>query len=403
MVERFPARPAIGAVIYHPDNRPEQLLADFADELSRRGFRVGGLVQQSRYAENGGHCIMEVRELDTGRHTKLTQDLGEGSASCALDPSVLAEVSGSLRRAVTAKADVVFASKFSKAEQAGGGLVAEMLQVMADGLPLLTCVNGALIDDWTRFTGGMGDLLMPTQRALWRWWGPERLYDDLILGVGDGAARRVVIGQNWTMVEGPDGVGLALTPARNAPGHGEVPGGWTGQPLKRLAALARSWNPLEAAVGMAAIGAHNNRYDLDGSDVNGLEALDCDPAGVVAIGAFPALAKRLPGVTIIDRTPAHDQFPAEAATWALPRAQGVVITASTLSNHSAPSLLRLVGEVPLALVGPSTPLSRRLLSYGPTVLSGLVATDPDGLARVIAEGGGTRDLKPFGRRVTLFA
>ncbi|MGE5515442.1 MAG: DUF2478 domain-containing protein [Bacteroidota bacterium] len=403
MPERLPVPAAIGAVVYGPDHPPETLLDGFAATLAARGFRVGGLTQQTAQADDGCVCRMDVTELDTGRRLSLSQALGAGSSSCSLDPNALAEASGALRRAVAAGVDLLFVNKFSKAEKSGRGLSAEMLEAMAAGVPLLTAVPGVFIGEWTAFTGGIGQVLMPTERALWRWWGPERLYDDLALGVGDGVASRVVVGFNWTMVEGPHGIGLAQTPERGSPACKAAAGGWSGRPLRELAALVRSWDPVEVAVGVAALNAHYNRFDLAGDDVNGLDALECDPAGLVVIGAFPGLAERLPGARVIDRNPAAGQFPAEAAQWLLPRAEGALITASALVNRSLPGLLRACGEAPAVLVGPGAPLTPRLFDYGLAALSGLVATDADGMARAVAEGGGAKDLKRFGRQVTLRA
>lgn len=401
MTQRLPVPAAIGCVIYGPDQPPEALLAEFAATLAARGFRIGGLTQDTRTGDDGCKCSMVVTELDTGRQLSLSQDLGTGSNACSLDPAALAEASGALRRAVASGVDLLFVNKFSKAEKAGRGLSAEMLEAMAAGVPLLTALPGVFMEDWVQFTGGRGAVLMPTRQALWRWWGPERLYDDLALGVGDGLATRVVVGLNWTLVEGPHGIGLAQTPERGGPACKAAAGNWSGRPLRELAGLVRSWDPVEAAVGIAALNAHYNRFDLAGDDVNGLDTLDCDPAGLVVIGAFPGLAERLPGARVVDRRPGPGQYPAEAAQWLLPRAEGVLITASALVNRSLPELLRRCPEVPAVLVGPGAPLTPRLFDYGLSALSGLIATDPDGMARAVAEGGGAKDLKRFGRQVTL--
>lgn len=421
MISRFPMPPAIGAVVYPPDHPPEILLAEFAAELAARGFRIGGLAQETGQGEDGCKCRMEVIELDTGRRLSISQDLGAGSNSCSLDPAALAEASGAVRRAVRTGVDLLFINKFSKSEKAGRGLAPEMLEAMAEGVPLLTAMPGVLMEEWINFTGGRGQLVMPTAEALWRWWGPNRLYDDLALGVGDDPALRVIIGLNWTLVEGPHGVGLAQTPERGTPASKAAAagragwattagwagwattGGWTGKPLSHLAALARSWDPFEAAVGTAAINAHYNRFDLAAADINGLSALEADPARLVVVGAFPGLAQSLPGAKIIDRRPGPGQYPEEAAQWLIPAAEGVVITASALANRSLPGLLRHADGLPVALVGPGAPLTPRICSYGVTVSSGLIATDVDGMARAVAEGGGARDLKRFGRHASIFA
>jgi uncharacterized protein (DUF4213/DUF364 family) len=392
--------PAIGAIIYPPDQPPEAVMAAFATRLAARGFRLGGLLQETDIGADGCKCRMEVVELDSGRRFSISQALGRGSKSCSLDPAALAEASGALRRAIGDRVDLLIVNKFAKAEKAGRGLAAEMLLAMAEGVPLLTAVPGALVGEWAAFTGGRGQLLMPNEESLWRWWGPRRLYEDLERGVGDAPASRVLVGFNWTMVEGPHGIGLAQTPERGTPGCRAAAYGWAGRPLRDLAALVHSPDPVHAAVGMAAINAHYNRFDLAAEDINGLDALD-DAEKLVVVGAFPGLTARRPDALVVDRQPGPGQFPAEAVEWLLPAADGAIITASTFANRTAPQLLRLAEGIPVAMVGPGAPLTERLFDYGVAVASGLVVTDPDGIARVVAEGGGAKDLKRHCRQATI--
>nr|MCS5599565.1 DUF4213 domain-containing protein [Rhodospirillales bacterium] len=44
------------------------------------------------------------------------------------------------------------------------------------------------------------------------------LQNTLLNGVPHGIVKRVMVGINWTMVEGKHGCGLAQTPQRNSPG-----------------------------------------------------------------------------------------------------------------------------------------------------------------------------------------
>src|SRR3546814_9578219 len=55
-------------------------------------------------------------------------------------------------------------------------------------------------------------------------------------------SRRVVIGLNWTLVEGPAGLGLAHTPARGTEGRLPLPepGCYAGRALADLAAIGRT-------------------------------------------------------------------------------------------------------------------------------------------------------------------
>ncbi|HSV29589.1 MAG TPA: DUF2478 domain-containing protein, partial [Candidatus Omnitrophota bacterium] len=314
----LPAVPAIGAVVYPPDRQPEALLAAFAAELASRGFSLGGLVQETHGK------AMELVELDSGRRHNLTQPLGAGSQSCVLDLGAMADAAMAIRRAVESRADLVLVNKFSKTEKAGGGFAAEMLAAMVEGVPMLTSVPGAYVEEWIDFTGGRGDLIMPDQRALWRWWGAHHVYDDLALAVPDVPAGRVVVGLNWTLVEGPHGIGLAQTPERGTGGCRAL-SELKDRSLRQLASLCRSWDPFEVAVGIAAANAHFNRFDLMAADTNGLDALK-DPGRIVVVGGFPGLAERLPGAAVIERDPGPGQYPEEACTWLLPAAESAVIT-----------------------------------------------------------------------------
>ncbi len=395
------ATPA-GAVVYPPGVGVEDLLGAFTSELAGRGWRLGGLIQRTRRAADGCKSDMALIELDTGRRLSIAQPLGKGSQSCVLDTAALAESSGALRRALADGVDLVVVNKFGDAERRGGGLADDMLAVMAEGRPLLTAVPGDALGDWLRFTGGQCRLLAPDAAALWRWWGAHRLYEDLMLGVEDAPVRRVVVGVNWTLVEGPHGVGLAQTPARGGEGCRAIAADAAGASLRDLAArLLTSWDPFDAALAAAAINAHYNRRDLAGAAVNGLDAAAACDGRLVCVGAFPGLAQRRPDAEVIERQPGAGRFPPEAAEWLLPGCGAALITAATFANRSLPHLLDLAAGGEVVLVGPGCPLTPRLFSYGAGVLSGLVIDDADAAAAAVAAGVTAKGLRACGRMLIL--
>lgn len=230
----------------------------------------------------------------------------------------------------------------------------------------------------------------------------RELYERLSAGVS-GIARRVLIGLNWTLVEGPGGAGLCHTPARGTAGCFGLPapGDYAGQPLRTLAALWLSGNVFERAIGIAAVNAHWNTCDLKGSARNGLDLIEDRGKRTVVIGRFPDLAVRLPGAAVIEREPGPGDYPEDAAPDLLPNAEFVAITASTIGNASLPGLLGLIESAKTVLVGPSTPLAPPLFDLGVDALSGFVAADMDGIVRTVQEGGGVRAMRQFGRFVTL--
>lgn len=229
--------------------------------------------------------------------------------------------------------------------------------------------------------------------------------ETLIAATPETASRMVIVGYNWTMVEGAEGVGLVTTPAKGGDGAATTrdTGRYGGRNLRDLAGLARSTNPYERAIGCAAINAGINRFDLQGPDGNGLEFLGSDEGQTVVVGRFPKLDERLPGALVLERNPGPGDLPASAAAEVIPGCARLIITATTWVNASLAGLLRLADCAHVSLVGPGTPLSPVLLGQGIHRLSGFVVTDVGGLRQAIAEGAGARQFRHFGRDVNLSA
>lgn len=234
---------------------------------------------------------------------------------------------------------------------------------------------------------------------------PFDLARTLAADVTDAPARRVLVGVNWTLVEGPAGCGLAQTPARAGAGCRPLDraGSYAGRGLKALAGLVGSDNRFEVAIGWAAINAHFNRTDLTGPSTNGLDLLaQSGKSGrTVVVGRFPDLERSLPGALVIEREPRAGEYPESAAAELLAGAARVGITASALFDGSAERLIGLARGARIALIGPSTPLAPGLHDLGVAILAGLVIDNADEAARVVAEAGAVKALKRCGRFVAL--
>jgi uncharacterized protein (DUF4213/DUF364 family) len=218
-----------------------------------------------------------------------------------------------------------------------------------------------------------------------------------------GTADQVLVGLNWTVVVGPLGVGLAHSPARGTNGCNRLPasGSYAGQNLAKLARLTDSENVFEQAIGYAAINAHHNRFDLQGSEVNGLDLIEDHGEQTVVIGQFPGLMKRVPNAAVIEREPRPGCYPEEAAANLLPAAKQVLITGSTLTNGSLAGLLPIARHAFVALVGPSCPLNPLLFEFGIDAISGFVVRNTKALLNTAMEGGAVAAMRPHGRFLTL--
>ncbi len=160
----------IAALVYDDGVSVDELMGYFAGELRDQGRAIGGIVQLPPEEEGSLSKVLRIYDLMTGDVIGIKQRLGSGSAACSLDTQALAEGASRVRRAIDEKVDLIFISKFSTQEIAGQGFRQEFGAAVAAGIPILTSVKRPLVDDWLRFTGGIGTLLSCRLRVVRDWW-----------------------------------------------------------------------------------------------------------------------------------------------------------------------------------------------------------------------------------------
>ena len=222
------------------------------------------------------------------------------------------------------------------------------------------------------------------------------ILDELLARLPKGSVpvRHVLVGAHWTVVCSRH-AGMAATLMAEKPhGHSRVRevGRLEEKPAQALAELARSDDPLEASIGVAAI---NSLLDVDethAQELNAAEVLAQRGRGrnVALIGHFPFIETLRPAVGqlwVIELHPMEGEYPAEAAADLLPQADVVAITGSALINHTLDRLLSLCQPASTVMVlGPSTPLSPVLFEHGAQILSGTRVTDEAAALRTVAQG-----------------
>jgi len=364
-----------GVVIHEPEAPVDEMVASFARTIAERGFSVAGCVR------------IGDATVDLANGLPIGLSAEDAAARC-------------LRAAMRDDADLAVIGGFTAFRRAATELTAEVGQGVSQGMPVLTTIPDGSVQHWHDFVGTGCALIPPAMRGLWRWWGPERLYRDLALGVAADAVRQIVIGPRWLMVEGPAGAGLAYLPRNARDLIGRLPE-FRKMSLKQLAEFSGSWDPLEMALGIAAINAHYNRFDLAGEMGNGAQAFGREAGRVVVIGAFPGLSEMLPNPQVIENDPRPGEYPTIAMDTLLPGCAAAVVASSTLVNRNLPRILRLAQGSRIALVGPVTPLTPRLYAYGVEILGGLVIRDPKGLAEAIRAGALPREFGRFGQYLHL--
>jgi uncharacterized protein len=207
--------------------------------------------------------------------------------------------------------------------------------------------------------------------------------------------RKVIIGVHWTLVSSKF-CGLGSTMIGDSP-HGHLRpirdvGALHNKSAQELAQWILSDNLLEASIGIAAV---NSLLDVDESrmeQVNAAEVIarESKDKNLVVIGHFP-FVDRMKSIAkncwVIEKRPFGDDFPEEAAQKYIPLANIIAITGTAIINHTMEGLLSLCCPGSLVMVlGPSTPLSPLLFSYGISFLSGSRVIDEDAAVATIQQG-----------------
>jgi len=223
------------------------------------------------------------------------------------------------------------------------------------------------------------------------------ILEDLLERLSDDApVRSVLVGAHWTVVCSRF-CGLASTVLEEKPhDHARVRVRDVGclhlKSARELAEYARSDNPLEAGIGVAAINSLlqvDKRYAVE---LNAAEVLIKYGRSrlVAVVGHFPFLS-RLRDATgqlwVIEKYPEEGEYPAAAAADLIPQAEVVALTGSALINHTLDGLLSLCRPGTTVIVlGPSTPLSPVLFDHGATIISGARVVDEEMVLRTVSQG-----------------
>lgn len=237
------------------------------------------------------------------------------------------------------------------------------------------------------------------------------IVDDLLAEVRPKLASRVIVdvriglgytasllddrgcGLSGTVIEGAHGCCTLLAQA------GEL----IGKPALEVAKYATFSDPVASSVGIATMNAALNREGKPGPSP--LECLPIDGATVGMVGYFepfiPELRRRSSTLYIFERRPlAPEVLPDWSAERLLPTCDVAIITSLALVNDTLDHLLELAqGEV--ALVGPTTPLSRTLASHGVSHLFATVVIDPRRVMTIISQAGGTQRFKDAVKKIYL--
>ncbi|TDE41108.1 DUF2478 domain-containing protein [Antarcticimicrobium sediminis] len=148
----------------------DRLLSQAAAFLGQQQVATAGIVKELSYDsafENG--CDMKVRVLPDGPVIKITQDLGQGSAACRLDPAAIAEAVAQVETSGLADARMFILNKFGPEEIAGRGFRSAIAAALELGIPVLVGVGSASRADFDAFAEGLAAPLPADPDAIAAW------------------------------------------------------------------------------------------------------------------------------------------------------------------------------------------------------------------------------------------
>ncbi len=227
----------------------------------------------------------------------------------------------------------------------------------------------------------------------------------------DAPVKEVLRGMHWTAVVSRR-CGLASTmliDSCSSEMNDEITGTLTDKTALEIAGFCMSDDVSMASLGLAAINSLINVDAQTCPDVDGLKLVRDMGEGknITVIGHFPfldALARVARSFWVIEKHPRPGDYPEESGRDYLPQSDIVVISSTTLINHTLPGILSLCKKDAVKmLLGPTTPMTPVLFDYGIDILSGSVVTDQALLFKYIGQGAGFKRIKQTGsvRFVTL--
>ncbi|WP_411682316.1 Rossmann-like domain-containing protein [Clostridium thailandense] len=244
-----------------------------------------------------------------------------------------------------------------------------------------------------------------------------QIYDDLINEIPEElTVLECMVGASWTLVRSEQGLGIVKTIKGGK--QGSELSNISGMQLKKLAEYSKSWNMLEASLGMAAINsAFNNSSQI--MDINGEIMLESDNPEkynafkvlepkmkgkkVAVIGHFPKIEKlkEICELSILERDPQQGDYPDPACEYLLPEQDFVFITGTAFTNKTMPRLIQLSRKAQIILVGPSVPVSKILFKYGVKLIGSFVVIEQQLIWKAVQEGKKMNIFKSGGKMVCI--
>jgi len=148
----------------------DRLISQTADFLLAQGAKLTGIVKVLEGEEDPScACDMAVRVLPEGLIIPITQDLGDGSDACKLDPGAIARAVNEVEKQPLEGVQLFILNKFGPEEADGRGFRAAIGAALEAGIPVLVGVGGPSRSAFDAFVDGLAEALPPDAGAIRDW------------------------------------------------------------------------------------------------------------------------------------------------------------------------------------------------------------------------------------------
>jgi nucleoside-triphosphatase THEP1 len=155
-------------------------LLKFVETLKSLNIRVGGVLQEALFDSAGEITGLDAVDVATNQRISISRP-SKNDDECGLDVSALAETTRIIRDAISERLDLVVVEKFGELEQDGKGLIDEIFQTIAEGIPLLISVPEAALPVWQQRSGELGSVLAFSEQDFEQWWQSLQQADPAVI------------------------------------------------------------------------------------------------------------------------------------------------------------------------------------------------------------------------------
>ena len=159
----------LGYVVADGRGEADLLIREVAERLRAEGVHLAGAVQVNIDTDPARKCEMDLHILSRDKVVRISQNLGQLSKGCRLDPDGLESAVGLVANALAEGAELLIVNKYGKQEIDGRGFRPLIGEALAAGIPVLTAVNRGNVEKFLDFAEDLAEALPDDAQAVFDW------------------------------------------------------------------------------------------------------------------------------------------------------------------------------------------------------------------------------------------